>query len=90
VGHDDLAADRFAGVVDELTGVAGVTPPRAGSGFGRQALRFQGKIFAMFVRGQLVLKLPAEPRPAADRRVRARRFTWRRSLGHGNHVMMAR
>jgi len=38
----------------------GVTPPRGGSGFGRSALRFQGKIFAMHVRGALVLKLPAE------------------------------
>ena len=38
----------------------GVTPPRGGSGFGRTALRFQDKIFAMLVRGRLVVKLPAD------------------------------
>jgi hypothetical protein len=40
--------------------MAGVTPPRGGGGFGRSALRFQNKIFAMLVRGRLVLKLPVE------------------------------
>ena len=45
--------------MDELAGAEGVTPPRGGSGFGRSGLRFQNKIFAMFVRGRLVLKLPA-------------------------------
>ena len=60
---EDMAEDserRFEDLVDELTGVPGVTPPRGGSGFGRSALRWQGKIFAMLVRGRLVLKLPAE------------------------------
>ncbi|HEV3293916.1 MAG TPA: hypothetical protein VG123_33470 [Streptosporangiaceae bacterium] len=52
--------DRFEDLVDELIGADGVAPPRGGSGFGRSALRFQNKIFAMFVRGRLVLKLPAE------------------------------
>jgi hypothetical protein len=52
--------DRFHDLVDDLVGTGGVTPPRGGSGFGRSALRFQGKIFAMFVRGRLVVKLPAE------------------------------
>jgi len=52
--------DRYEDLVDELIGADGVAPPRGGSGFGRSALRFQGKIFAMFVRGRLVLKLPAE------------------------------
>jgi hypothetical protein len=52
--------DPFEDLVDELVGTEGVTPPRGGSGFGRSALRFQGKIFAMHVRGALVLKLPAE------------------------------
>ena len=51
--------DRFSDLVDELVGVPGVTPPRGGGGFGRSAVRFQGKIFVMFVRGRLVLKLPA-------------------------------
>ena len=52
--------ERFEDLVDQLIGTEGVTPPRGGSGFGRSALRFQGKIFAMHVRGALVLKLPAE------------------------------
>lgn len=52
--------DRYEDLVDELIGTAGVTPPRGGSGFGRTALRFQDRIFAMLVRGRLVVKLPAE------------------------------
>jgi hypothetical protein len=52
--------DRYEDLVDELVGADGVTPPRGGGGFGRSALRFQNKIFAMFVRGRLVVKLPAE------------------------------
>lgn len=52
--------DRYENLVGELIGTAGVTPPRGGSGFGRTALRFQDKIFAMLVRGQLVVKLPAD------------------------------
>jgi len=62
---DDIAdlskpEDRYQDLVDGLIGTDGVTPPRGGSGFGRSALRFQNKIFAMFVRGRLVVKLPAE------------------------------
>lgn len=49
---------RFEALVDELVGVAGVTPPGGGGGFGSHALRFHNKIFAMLVRGQLVVKLP--------------------------------
>jgi hypothetical protein len=52
-------ARRFEDLVDELIGLPGVTPPRGGSGFGRSALRWQGRIFAMFVRGRLVVKLPS-------------------------------
>ncbi len=44
--------------MDDLVGIAGVTPPQGGSGFGRNAVRFEKKIFAMFVRGRLVVKLP--------------------------------
>ncbi len=40
-------------------GIDGVTPPPGGSGFGRSALRYRGKIFAMLVRGRLVVKIPA-------------------------------
>jgi hypothetical protein len=50
--------ERFDAVVDELIGVAGVTPPSGGAGFGSHALRFQRKIFAMLVRDRLVVKLP--------------------------------
>ena len=62
---DDIAdlskpEDRYQDLVDELIGADGVTPPRGGGGFGRSALRYQNKIFAMFVRGRLVVKLPAE------------------------------
>ena len=56
-----MAADverRFEDLVGELIAVPGVTPPRGGSGFGRSALRWQGRIFAMLVRGALVVKLP--------------------------------
>jgi hypothetical protein len=68
---DDSAGDRaddpagqFADLVDDLIGIDGVTPPEGGRGFGRSALRFRRKIFAMLVRGRLVLKLP-EARVAA-------------------------
>ena len=52
--------ERYQDLVDDVMGRPGVTPPRGGSGFGRSALRCQGKIFAMLVRGRLVVKLPAE------------------------------
>jgi hypothetical protein len=52
------AQQRFEDLVVDLLGEPGVTPPTGGSGFGRSALRCDGKIFAMYVRGELVLKLP--------------------------------
>jgi hypothetical protein len=52
--------ERFEALIDELIGTPGVTPPRGGRGFGRSAARFENKIFVMFVRGQLVVKLPRE------------------------------
>jgi hypothetical protein len=62
MGHRDNGdagpEQRFAALIDELLGIPGVTPPRGGSGFGRSALRVENKIFAMLVRGDLVLKLP--------------------------------
>jgi len=51
---------RYQDLIDDLLGTDGVTPPPDGSGFGRGAVRFRNKIFVMFVRGRLVLKLPAE------------------------------
>jgi hypothetical protein len=60
----DLASDkamaRYLDLVDDLIGIDGVTPPPGGSGFGRGSLKYRGKIFAMLVRGSLVVKLPAE------------------------------
>ncbi len=51
---------RYEDLVDEFLGEDGVLPPSGGSGFGRGALRYRRKIFAMFVRGQLVVKLPRQ------------------------------
>lgn len=48
---------RYDDLIDALLEEPGVTPPHGG-GFGRSACRFNGKIFVMFVRGRLVLKLP--------------------------------
>jgi hypothetical protein len=50
--------ERFDALVDELLATHGVAPPGPGRGFGSSALRFQNKIFAMLVRGRLVVKLP--------------------------------
>ena len=49
---------RYDDLVDRWVEVAGVTPPGQSAGFGSGSLRINGKIFAMFVRGQLVVKLP--------------------------------
>jgi hypothetical protein len=57
-GEPVTPEDRFEALVEELTGVAGVTPPAGGGGFGSHALRFDNKIFAMLVRERLVVKLP--------------------------------
>jgi len=54
----DPIRERYESLVDDLVGIEGVTPPPGGSGFGRGSLRYRGKIFAMLVRGQLVVKLP--------------------------------
>ncbi len=50
--------ERFEALVDELTAIPGVQPPGPGRGFGSTALRFDRRIFAMLVRGRLVVKLP--------------------------------
>lgn len=55
--------ERFDDLVSEFLGLPGVTPPAGsgtGAGFGRSALRVNNKIFAMLVRGRLVVKLPKE------------------------------
>jgi hypothetical protein len=58
VSAEEQAEKRYEDLIDGLVGIAGVTPPQGGSGFGRSAVRFQKKIFVMLVRGRLVLKLP--------------------------------
>lgn len=51
--------ESFQHLVEHFSGSAGVTPPEAHrSGFGSHALKVNGSIFAMFVRGHLVVKLP--------------------------------
>jgi hypothetical protein len=50
---------RFEDLLSEFSDTDGVTLPHGGGGFGRSGLRYSGKIFAMFVRGDLVVKLPA-------------------------------
>jgi hypothetical protein len=58
-GESAAPEERFEDLVGELLRCPGVTPPSGGSGFGRSALRWEKKIFAMLVRGRLVVKLPA-------------------------------
>ena len=55
------AEERFAALVEALSGRPGVTVPGApgGRGFGRDALKVQGAIFVMPWRGGLAFKLPA-------------------------------
>jgi hypothetical protein len=52
--------DRFEALVADLADMPDVVPPgsNTGSGFGSHALRYRRKIFAMLVRGRLVVKLP--------------------------------
>lgn len=54
--------ERFAGVVEELLNHPGITPPsdeaQSKKKFGASGLKIHDKIFAMLVRGQLVVKLP--------------------------------
>jgi len=52
--------ERFEDLLGEFSDTDGVTLPHGGGGFGRTAMRYRGKIFAMFVRGDLVVKLPED------------------------------
>jgi hypothetical protein len=52
------AEERFEVLVGEMLATNGVTPPKPGNGFGSNALRYHNRIFAMCVRGRLVVKLP--------------------------------
>jgi len=58
--------ERFDSVVEAFLGLVGVAPPAPErTGFGSGALKIHGKIFAMLVRGRLVVKLPAKRVSAA-------------------------
>src|ERR1700680_4871938 len=48
----------FATIVEELLDTPGITPPSVGKEFGSSGLKIHNKIFAMLVRGRLVVKLP--------------------------------
>lgn len=50
--------ERFADLVDEFVGRPGVSPPGSAGRFGSHALKVGDSIFAMVVRGRLVVKLP--------------------------------
>jgi hypothetical protein len=52
--------DRFGELVAWFERVPHVSRPGEGQGFGSNALRIGGKVFAMLVRGHLVVKLPRE------------------------------
>jgi hypothetical protein len=53
--------ERFAALVEELLAESGdVQPPGSGKGFGGDALKAHGRIFAMLSQGVLVVKLPAK------------------------------
>src|SRR5690242_16436436 len=50
--------ERFATIIEELLNHPGVTHPAEGKAFGSSGLKIHNKIFAMLVRGSLVVKLP--------------------------------
>jgi len=58
--HSITPEERFAAIVGELLYTPGVTPPSEGRGFGSSGLKIHNKIFAMLVRGRLVVKLPKQ------------------------------
>jgi hypothetical protein len=57
-GNENHAA-LFEYLCEEYAGVAGVTVPAGGSGFGSNAIKINKSIFAMLVNDLLVVKLPA-------------------------------
>jgi hypothetical protein len=68
------ASARYADLVRKFAGKPGVTHITEGKGFGSSGqLKVKGRIFAMLVRNQLVLKLP---RARVDELVAADEGTW--------------
>ncbi|RTL62052.1 MAG: hypothetical protein EKK42_33230 [Pseudonocardiaceae bacterium] len=56
----ETVEELFETLVDEFVARPGVTPPGSTGRFGSHALKVDGSIFAMVVRGALVLKLPRD------------------------------
>ncbi|ODU04627.1 MAG: hypothetical protein ABS81_10100 [Pseudonocardia sp. SCN 72-86] len=56
----ETVEELFETLVDEFVSRPGVTPPGSTGRFGSHALKVDGSIFAMVVRGALVLKLPGD------------------------------
>jgi hypothetical protein len=50
--------ERFDELVASFDRALDISRPGEGRGFGSNALRVRGKVFAMLVRGRLVVKLP--------------------------------
>lgn len=57
VSAHEEAEQRFGSLSDSLLADPGISEGRM---FGSQGLKIGGKVFAMLVRGRLVVKLPAE------------------------------
>ena len=51
---------RFAALAEEFAGRPGVDMPEARRGFGSDALKVNGSIFAMVTGGRLIVKLPRD------------------------------
>jgi hypothetical protein len=54
------AETLFEQLVARLSADPAVTPPSGGTGFGASGLKADGKLFAMLVKGELVVKLPKQ------------------------------
>lgn len=57
IALDSPSDSEFAVIVKDLSGKPGITSARM---FGSSALKASGKVFAMLVKGKLVVKIPQE------------------------------
>jgi hypothetical protein len=60
LGMTPNAERRFQELVEALAAEPAMSPPTAGRNFGANALKVNGRIFAMLVRGNVGLKLPRQ------------------------------